>query len=178
MSSAIGNYVHYSAEGYLNHGTNKSGPFSMWKTQTEEIKAKAKKNSATLGRNDYDKISQALEGIMKSDPGDSGAEALAMNQVIQFLDNKYKDTMQNLDTKTGNVSLKSTDGIIGQLRSSTSIEAALKKAVKLESILLDSAKSGSVEAQEAIKNVNQLIAFYDEIAKDINGMKKRNQLKL
>lgn len=178
MSSAIGNYVHYSAKGYLNHGTNKTGPFSMWKTQTEEIKAKAKKNSATLGRYDYDKISQALEGIMKSDPGDSGAEALAMNQVIQFLDNKYKDTMQSLDTKTGNVSLKSTDGIIGQLRSSTSIEAALKKAVKLESILLDSAKSGSVEAQEAIKNVNQLIAFYDEIAKDINGMKKRNQLKI
>ena len=43
--SAIGNYIHYTAQGYLEHGITKKGKFTAYKSQKEAIIKKALANS-------------------------------------------------------------------------------------------------------------------------------------
>ena len=178
MSTGIGDYIHYSRDGYLQHGTTENGNFQMWESAIDSVKKRARKSNVTLSEQDLQKIESALEGILKSKIQDNTPQAKAKQEVIRILEQKFKDSLQNLDDTTGNVTLKDASSVLGKARSSTNIANLVKRVNNLEQIIIEQAQQGSMNASNALAEVKSLQSFYDSIATQINQFKKRNKIKI
>lgn len=178
MSTGIGDYIHFSRDNYLQHGVTEDGSFKMWESAVDDVKKKARKNSVSLTDKDLQTIEQALEGILKSDIKDDTPQAVAKQEVLRVLEEKFKDTLQNVDDKTGNVTLKDASSVLGKARSSTNIANLVKRVNQLEQIIIDQARQGSIDAKNALIEVKSLQSFYDSVASQINQYKKRNKIKI
>lgn len=176
--SAIGDYIHFSRQNYLAHGTTQDGNFEMWKSAVEDVKKRVAKSAVTISDGDSEKIAQALEGILKSNIKDDSAEAQAKREIERILTEKYQDALQNVDYSTGNVTTKDKNSVIGQARSSTNITNLLTRANRLEEIISSKASKGAINAKEALVQVQELQKFYDHMATEINRYKKRNKIQI
>ena len=92
--------------------------------------------------------------------------------MLRILEEKFKDTLQNVDDKTGNVTLKDASSVLGKARSSTNIANLVKRVNQLEQIIIDQARQGSIDAKNALIEVKSLQSFYDSVASQINQYKK------
>lgn len=178
--SAIGDYIHYSKRNYMKEGITRGGTFQEWEEQSRRIRERAESETGVnISQKDLDTIAQSLEGIMSKGYIAGTPEETARKEIEKVLTEKYKEKLQNIDYRTGNVTLdKNAETAIGKARSDTKVASLYKKAMQLEKIILDQAQRGNVQAKVAVKQSQELRQYYDNIAQEVNAYKQRNKLKI
>lgn len=168
--SAIGNYIHYTAQGYLEHGTTKKGKFTAYKSQKEAIRKKALANSrSSLNSQEKEDLETTIESMMK--PSKEGNEYItkARQQVENKMKELFEDALGEIDWETGNISFKDNtkNYAVGQAKDAMNIEQMISKMDALENSLNKQIKDGMVGLSEVKNSVQKLKQNYETVARMI-----------
>lgn len=175
--SAIGDYIHYTAKGYNEHGITIRGSKEIvnFKAQKENIK----KRLAPSGMKNKSKYQDALNKIL-SNKDNSDAEVQNIQAYIeQQLTDRYQETMGKINWGTGDV----TAGVsAGKQATSNAIQTVgRQKGVLVSSIVsrvraLEKARNKMIDVKEKAelsKNINQI---YRELNMIITNGKKIGEI--
>jgi hypothetical protein len=105
--SAIGNYIHLTKEGYLQHGTTKDGNFQGWKSQRQKILAKAN-NIKRHNSGDLQKIEEWTQSVMSSNKENNANIATIQAEIKNALDEAFNKQIASIDFEHGRVQNKET----------------------------------------------------------------------
>lgn len=168
---AIGDYVHYSLNGYLEHGITKNQTFQSYKSQKDIIRKKAKSSAKQIKDVDLKKMEEAIMAIMRAEAEDNSAVATARNNVSQYLNSLFTD-LQSYDFATGKFSLTgSKTSRVGQARSYYDVEDILKRLNKTEQAIMEAIKEGQVNEADIRERIDNLKNYYAKVQNDINKFK-------
>lgn len=168
---AIGDYVHYSLNGYLEHGITKNQTFQSYKSQKDIIRKKAKSSAKQIKDVDLKKMEEAIMAIMQAEAEDNSAVATARNNVSQYLNSLFTD-LQSYDFATGKFSLTgSKTSRVGQARSYYDVEDILKRLNKTEQAIMEAIKEGQVNEADIRERIDNLKNYYAKVQNDINKFK-------
>lgn len=105
--SAIGNYIHLTKEGYLQHGTTKDGNFQGWKSQRQKILAKAN-NIKRHNSGDLQKIENWTQSVMSSNKENNANIAAIQTEIKNALNKIFNEQIASIDFEHGRVQNKET----------------------------------------------------------------------
>ena len=181
--SGIGDYIHYSAFGYIQHGTTEKASYKHYVSQKMKIRFRVAANRSTLSKQDKQDLADTLELMMQpnvaTDANTLGRIYQARNEIYGKMNNEYKKKLQKIDWETGDVTaLKSADEMIGKV-SSNKIEDMIKKIDKLEMILSKKIAQGDFNAslaQQTLINLKNeynmaILKIANELQKNIGDIK-------
>lgn len=173
--SAIGDYIHYTSRGYLEHGTTPSGTFKDWQSQKQEIFRRLKANqkgSLTLAEQ------RDLEDVLNSLIGEDSQENFSdihseiQNRMVEL----FGESLQDIDWTTGDVTMsKNKNAVIGRVKSTNQIETVIKKLYKLEDIIRQ--ESQKEPLPRGLKTrIKELQKYYKDLARELAQAKEANGL--
>lgn len=171
---AIGDYVHYTAKGYLEHGITEKGVFQNWVSQKQEIFSRLAKNkTSSLNKKEKEEFEQILTGMLKNEQGDPNI-AKVQQEIQQIMETHFQNSLQSIDFSTGNVRANIRRSlVVGSAKSTKNIEDLVARVNKLESII--SADAMNREVPSKIKTqVKQLKNYYNTLAKELGKIKREN----
>ena len=177
----IGDYVHLSARGYVNHGVTKRGAFQAYKSRKEIINQKAKKLGKTgLSEQDRSELAGILQSMtqMGANPNNENL-AEAQRYLQEKMTELFKQEVQTIDWSTGNVTTNSSHPHVGQVRTQKSVldeNHFVKKIQQLEEALLQQVSNGLVGADITLKDrLGKLKREYETTIREIQkDLKNRN----
>lgn len=177
--SAIGDYIHLTGRGYLEHGTTKNGSFNAWKSQKRVISAKAKANKSSLTPQEREDLEQTISAMMNISPGTTQITN-AQYGVENILNQQFRDSTRRFNWDTGG--MEWDDGekerVLGKIHRQRNIEGKLEldlqktknKAEKLWNIMSTSLSKTPLDAKKLDKDKKAL----QECLKQIQHKIKRN----
>lgn len=159
--SAIGDYIHYSAEGYRKHGTSYKGSFRPpYFTYSKVIQSRLKENKTKLSQQQLNEMAEIISAFM-SNPNEKIKEDIYNNLNKQFGE-KLKDALDNFNFETASVKGIDTSTKIGIVRAHKS-EFNNKLYVDLREITNKINKLEENALKEISKNEADLKTFDDLI---------------
>ncbi len=184
MSSAIGNYVHYSWANYLKSGTDRTrnkghNKFDAWKSQRGDIIERAEK----LAGSAFQQESQAIKDLEDSlnalmTPMSTASPNIAniQKKVDKTMYKEFEDALQKIDHGTGNVVFKNSGkDYIGKARSNN-VEDVLKRIDRLENELIRQARSKTI-SKDIFDKVKEIKSVYQNSYNEIQRMMENSNMK-
>lgn len=172
---AIGDYIHYTSKGYLEHGTTQTGAFHGWVSQRPMILEKLKQNKASsLNSEEQRELEDILTGFLKNEEGDPNITKV-QEEVLEKMDELFGEALQNIDFETGNVTAKkdTSSSSVGIARNTTNIEDIISRINRLESIVIKNAER--LEIPKGLgTQIKQLKSYYNRLAKELKTVKQAN----
>lgn len=171
---AIGDYIHYTSKGYLEHGTTQTGAFHGWVSQRPMILEKLKQNKASsLNSEEQRELEDILTSFLKNEEGNPNITKV-QEEVQEKMNELFGDTLQSIDFETGNVQAKrDTSSSVGIARNATNIEDIVPRINKLESIIIKNAEKLEIPKGMSTQ-VRQLKSYYNKLAKELRTVKQAN----
>lgn len=171
---AIGDYIHYTSKGYLEHGTTQTGAFHGWVSQRPMILEKLKQNKASsLNSEEQRELEDILTSFLKNEEGNPNITKV-QEEVQEKMNELFGDTLQSIDFETGNVQAKrDTSSSVGIARNATNIEDIVPRINKLESIIIKNAEKLEIPKGMSTQ-VRQLKSYYNRLAKELRTVKQAN----
>jgi len=173
--SAIGDYIHYTSRGYLEHGTTPSGTFKDWQSQKQEIFRKLKTNqkgSLTLAEQ------RDLEDVLNSLIGEDSQENFSdiHNEIQNRMVELFGESLQDINWTTGDVTMsKNKNAVIGRVKSTNQIETVIKKLNKLEDIIRQESQKEPIPRGLKTR-IKELQKYYKDLARELAQAKEANGL--
>lgn len=100
--SAIGNYIHYTAKGYEEHGITRKGTFQTWRNQRNEIIRKAAALKTSLTPSDREELEGVLNSLLRPTTDDSMV-AKARKEVEKVMIENFESSAKKINWDTGNI---------------------------------------------------------------------------
>lgn len=176
--SAIGDYIHLTGKGYLEHGTTRNGSFNAWKSQKGIIAAKAKANKSSLTPDERFDLEQTISAMMNVSPG-STKIANAQYGVETILNQKFGESTRRINWNTGG--MEWDDGekgrVLGKIHRQRNAEGQLEldlqktkdKAEKLWNIMSTSLSKTPLDAKKLDKDKKALQECLQQIQRKIKA---------
>lgn len=171
---AIGDYIHYTSKGYLEHGTTQTGAFHGWVSQRPMILEKLKQNKASsLNAEEQKELEDLLTSFLKNEEGNPNITKI-QKEIQEKMNELFGDALQSIDFETGNVQAKrDTSSSIGIAKNATNIEDIISRINKLESIIIENAEKLEIPKGMSTQ-VRQLKSYYNKLAKELKVVKQAN----
>ena len=179
--SAIGNYIHYTAKGYEEHGITKKGTFQTWNSQRNEIIKKAASLRTNLTPSDKEELEEVLNSLLRPAADNSMVEK-ARKEVEKIMIESFEDKAKEINWDTGNIewSKKRSDTLTtlhrhrnenGQLE--INLKEMLDKVNKLMEII---AKQAKVESNGKVLSLEckKLARLAKQVQDRMDGNLKKN----
>lgn len=150
--SAIGNYIHYTAKGYEEHGITRKGTFQTWRNQRNEIIRKTAALRTSLTPSDREELEGVLNSLLRPAADNSMVEK-ARKEVEKIMIESFEDKAKEINWDTGN------------------IEWSQKKSDTLSTLHRHRSEGHlKIDLEEMFNKVNKLIEIIDKKAKiESNG---------
>ena len=150
--SAIGNYIHYTAKGYEEHGITRKGTFQTWRNQRNEIIRKAAALRTSLTPSDREELEGVLNSLLRPAADDSMV-AKARKEVEKIMIENFESSAKKINWDTGD------------------IDWALKRSDTLSTLHRHRSEGRlKIDLEEMLNKVNKLIEIIDKKAKvESNG---------
>lgn len=176
---AIGNYVHYSAQGYLLHGVTIKGRYAAYTSQKEKIKSKVASNSASsLNKKERKELEDVLQSMMTTVPSNNNQSiAKAQQEVLKKMQELFGEALGEIDWLSGNISFQGNANLMmGQAHSSLDVDDMVRRMDQLDKILEQKAKEGMVGTSEIKKSLKTMKKEYQNMVTQIQNDKKNKGL--
>ena len=175
--SAIGDYIHYTAKGYIDHGTTKKGAAHAYKSQKNAIKKKAQANARTsLSPQEQQDLESVIQAMVRQTDGSNPYITRAQKVVEEKMKKLFQDALGDINWGTGDISFKDNtkNYAVGQVRTNVDdIDAMLNKINALETSLNQQIKDGTVGLSQVKKQIQQIRKRYEITARQITQEAKR-----
>lgn len=171
---AIGDYIHYTSKGYLEHGTTKRGAFQGWVSQRPLILEKLKQNKeSSLNSEEQRELEDILTGLLKNEQGNPNITKVQA-EVQEKMEEIFGEALQSIDFETGDVKAKkSINSSVGIARNATNIEDLISRVDRLESIIIKNTEKLEIPKGMSTQ-VKQLKSYYNNLAKELKKVKQAN----
>ena len=94
---AIGDYIHYTSKGYLEHGTTQTGAFHGWVSQRPMILEKLKQNKASsLNAKEQKELEDLLTSFLKNEEGNPNITKI-QKEIQEKMNELFGDALQSID---------------------------------------------------------------------------------
>lgn len=177
--SAIGNYIHYTSKGYLNHGVTIDGPFSAYTSQKNIIMSKARQNSnSSLNKMEQKELAQVLKSMTQAGQNSNNKFIQqAQNAVQQKMNELFGDALGEINWETGDIGFKtSRSSMVGKAYSAINEQDIINRIDRVEQILIEKMQDGIVGTSEIRNQLKILKQNYQNTIKQIKADKEERGL--
>ena len=173
--AGIGNYIHLSAHGYLEHGVTDDETYHQYQSQKKNIYSRSFSNRSLLSKKDKEELAATLESMMHLNSENLGLINQARQMIYGELSKEYTRKMQKINWETGNVvALKDKDEMIGQAESGLKVQDMINRIERLEKVLQKKINQGDINAQQAQTVLTQLKTEYHNTVSAIAAELQKN----
>lgn len=163
--AGIGNYIHLTASGYLEHGISKNGRYRNYHSQVGNIRNKLKNNQVSNFKKIKEDLESVLNSMMHSSPNNFYAKK-AQKIVLAELQKRFGETCGKINFDTGDVLFPDIDmdNVVGQLQpydfkknleKINSLEKILEKKLGRDSSVLSDLQNLKNEYENIIKKIEE-----------------------
>lgn len=177
--AGIGDYIHYSAQGYLDHGVTVNGAFSAYASQKATILSKAQKNAnGSLNKMEQKELAQVLKSMTQAGSNTSNKYIQqAQTAVAQKMNELFGEALGDINWSTGDIGFK-TDRVyrVGRAYSSINEQDILNRIERVEQVLIKRMQDGLVGTSEIRTQLNVLKQNYQNAVNQIKADKQARGL--
>lgn len=169
--AGIGQYIHYTARGYINHGVTQKGAFQAYKSQKATILQKVRANARTsLNSQEQKDLESVLEAMIKQTDNSNPYITRAQKVVEDKMQKLFGEALGDIYWGTGDITMSSTaqNYAVGSTKASAlNIDAIVRKMDALEQSLAKQIQAGDTSLAAVKKQVNELKQRYKTTAQQI-----------
>ena len=177
--SAIGNYIHYSSQGYLDHGITLNGKYKEYASQKNNILSKARKNSSTsLNNKEKKELEQILTSMTTAGVKSTNKYIVQAQQAVtKKMNELFGEALGDINWETGDITFKTDrSNMIGRAYSAINEQDILNRIDRVEKVLIQKMEEGAIGTSEVKKQLQQLRQGYTNTIKQIKADKEARGL--
>lgn len=168
--SAIGDYIHYSARGYQEHGTTVDGAFNAWSSQKNIIKNRVQSSSGqTIDKKSLKEFETLLNDIQD---GSNDKSELVKQKTLKVLQEQFENSLGEIDWSSWDVKgSNSKKGTVAKIKKEHKIKTVKKRIEELERII-EEAKTitgkDSVYTRGHLTKIRKIKSAYNALTKELS----------
>lgn len=191
MNSTIGNYIHFTKSGYLNHGISRDGSYQDWSNILSQRQMIAEQALVEYNKRNGSVSDDALTYLEDSvnfifNPVDKKSAGIR-EQVEKYLKNQFKDKIESIDWNHGTVNLVDVaegktqiakfeerkmvmnNNKLDHYELRESVEKFTKKVKELQNLIATKLKDGSITKEERVYLTQQQAALQESFEQAFDG---------
>lgn len=162
----IGNYIHYTKKGYIEHGVTEDGKYQAWTSQRAMIQNKIENSSRTVNKKDLESFETLLNDIKE---GKAVKTDNINNKVEKILQEKFKESLGTIDWSNWNVR-KNKKGIGKINYKEHNVEKIGQKIKDIEKAIQEVKNSGDGQQYKrgSLAKIEEIKKAYKELTADLS----------
>lgn len=177
--AGIGDYIHYSAQGYLDHGVTVDGAFSAYASQKAAVLSKARKNAnGSLNTLEQKELAQVIQSMTQAGQDSSNKYIQQAQQAVTTKMNElFGEALGDINWSAGDIGFTSDKSyMVGKAYSSIDEKDILNRINRVEQVLIKKMEDGLVGTSEVQKQLNTLKQNYQNTINQIKADKRARGL--